>query len=70
MSGSPAEPARVLAHGLVDGHTLEFVQEADGSPAILRDGQPLHGIDWRASGLDGCMRVYLGMLRHRPPADA
>ena len=66
---SHPESRRVLAHGMVDGHILELVQEPDGTSVILQDGEPVDGMGWPAASFEGCMRTYLGMLRHRPPTD-
>jgi hypothetical protein len=65
-----AELPRVLARGTADGHRLDLVEDGAGHVSIMRDDLPLEGLNWRAVGVDACVRSYLRMLRHGPHVEA
>lgn len=57
--------ARILACACPNGHEAEVLQYQDGSVAIRLDGAIPDSFRWPANQVDLCMRMYVGLLRHR-----
>ena len=59
------EAVSVLAAGTASGKRLEMIREPDGSLAITLDGMACPGCRWPAANLEGCVSLYLTLLKHQ-----
>jgi hypothetical protein len=60
----PPGANRVLACATAEGHTVEVVERADGSLAILVAGAEIPHFQWGPGQVEPCMNTYLRLLRH------